>query len=292
MLVLVQYAGPGRSIYHAGWYNVAIAALAIWMLCITPRAAKRFAQRARAGIWLAASGVTAVAFAGVVNGLLGPDDQVVVGAPGSSIPVAQVGGALVFPLANAGADDVSLARGASAKPVRGERYTARALLRVVDRTVVAIDARDGRGAHLTITQPTGTEFLSTVLLMQAQQTIGGLTLPYDSFALPGAHRIVKAVLFSHEQALKLPALATAPGAVVLFDVQDETGASLPHGIGVAPSGTTATIAGIHLTPRVLHYPSIEIVALPDAVVVTIGILAAIAGLLLTLPPNQGTIPQR
>jgi hypothetical protein len=293
VLVLVEYAAPGRDLYHYGWYNVLVAAVAVWMLAVTPAAVKALSARARAGVWLFSLGIAAVAFAGVTSGLLAPDNQTIVGAPGSSVPVAQAGGTLVFPLAQ-DADDASvmLEHGSGASPVGRERFTMNALLRAADRTVVAIDARDARGAHLTITQPTGAAFLSPVLLMQQQQTIGGLSLPYDSFALPGVHRIVKTVLFSAAQAGALPALAGANGPVVLFDLEDETGTSIPHGISIAPSGRTVTIAAIRLTPRVLSYPAIGVIAVPNVAVVAAGILAAAIGLVLTLRRNQGTMPQR
>lgn len=268
-LVLVQYAVPGRNLYHDGWYNVLLAALAIWAIVAS----------ARDRMWLFAFGVAAVAFAGVANGLLAPDDQTVIGAPGASVGT-QAGVALTFPPLDRGGEIPAL------------RVTMGALLRRIDRTVVEVEARDARGGHLTVTQPTGSAFLSPVLLMQQQQTISGLLLPYDSFALPGEHRLVKAVLFSRDQAQTLPALAAFGGPVVLFDLEDETGVSIPHGIGVAPDGRTAVIDGVQLEPHVRSYPAIEVMAIPDIAVVVLGILAGCAGSLLTLRPKPATMPQR
>ena len=268
-LVLVQYAVPGRELYHDGWYNVLLAALGIWAIVAS----------ARARMWLFAFGVAAVAFAGVANGLLGPDDQMVIGAPGANVGT-QAGVTLTFP---------PLDRASDISPLR---VTAGALLRKVDRAVVEVDARDARGGHLTVTQPAGAAFLSPVLLMQQQQTIFGLLLPYDSFALPGEHRIVKAVLFDRDEAQALPALASLNGPVVLFDLEDETGASIPHGIGIAADGRTAVIDGVQLVPHVRSYPAIEVIAIPDIAVVVLGILAGCAGSLLTLRPKPATMPQR
>lgn len=272
--VIVEIVMPGRALYHAGWYNVAIAALAVWAMI-----------RARR-MPLLAFGVGAIAFAGIASGLLGPDTRTVVGAPESSVRVDEAGGTLAFPAAQAD-PTVMLQRGGRAQPIGAQRYTATALLRSVPRTVVAIDAFDGRGAHLTITQPTGGAFLSPVLLMRNTQTIAGLTLPYDTFAVPAAHRIVKAVLFSAAQAASLPALAAVRGPVVLFDLEDETGASIPHGIGIAPDGQTVPLGGLRLRPEVLTYPAIEVTSIPDLAVVAAGLLAILIGALLTRKRSAG-----
>jgi hypothetical protein len=266
--VVVEIVVPDRAIYHAGWYNVAIAALAVWAIVSTRRAP------------LIAFGVGAIAFACIASGLLGPDTRTVVGAPETSVRVDEAGGTLAFPAAQAD-PTVLLQRGASAQPIGARRYTATALLRSVPRTVVAVDVSDARGAHLTITQPTGSAFLSPVLLMQNTQTIAGLDLPFDMFAVPAAHRIVKAVLFSAAQAASVPALAAAHSPVVLFDLEDDTGASIPRGIGVAPDGRSITLVGLRLRPRVLEYPAVEVTSIPDLAVVGAGLLAIFIGVLLT-----------
>jgi hypothetical protein len=266
--VAAQILVPNRALFHTGWYNVALAALAVSAAIGLRRAP------------LIAFGVAVIAFAGIASGLLGPDPRTVIGAPGASVRVNEAGGTLVFPLVQADAATVMLERGPRAVPIGNHRFTATALLRPVPRSVVAIDAFDRRGAHLTITQPTGSAFLSPVLLMENAQSIDGLDLPYDSFALPAAHRIVKAVLFSQEQAASLPALVSANGPVVLFDLEDETGVSIPHGIGIARDGDTVALGGLRLRPTVLNYPAIEVLAIPDLAVVAAGALAILIGLLL------------
>ena len=238
-------------------------------------------RRRRAVQPLVAFGVAAIAFAGVASGLLGPNVRTVIGAPGASLRVDEAGGTLLFPLVQADVPPVTLERGSSAQPIDAWRYTATALLRSVPRTVLAIEAFDQRGAHLTITQPTGSAFLSPVLLMENTQTIAGLALPYDTFAVPAAHRIVKAVLFSAAQAASIPALSMIHGPVVLFDLEDETGASIPHGIGVAPDGQAVLLGGLRLRASVLSYPAIEVVSIPDLAVVAAGLLAIFIGVLLT-----------
>ncbi|HEX8805648.1 MAG TPA: hypothetical protein VF741_01820, partial [Candidatus Aquilonibacter sp.] len=202
--VAAQILVPSRTLFHTGWYNVALAALAVWAIVGLRR------------MPLVAFGVAVIAFAGIASGLLGPDPRTVIGAPGTSVRVDEAGGALVFPLVQADASTVMLERGSSAAPIGDRRFTATALLRSVPRSVVAINAFDRRGAHLTITQPTGSAFLSPVLLMENTQNIDGLDLPFDSFAVPAAHRIVRAVLFSQAQAASMPALASAHAPIVLF----------------------------------------------------------------------------
>lgn len=263
--VVIEVVVPGRAIYHAGWYNVALAALAIWAIASLRR------------VPLVAFGIGAIAFAGIASGLLGPDTRTVIGAPGTSLRVDEAGGTLVFPPLHVD------------QPIGASRFTATALLRSVPRTVVAIAAFDRRGAHLTITQPTGAAFLSPVLLMQNTQTIAGFTLPYDTFAVPAAHRIVKAVLFSAAQAASMPALSMVRGSVVLFDLEDDTGASIPHGIGVAPEGQLIRLGDLGLRATVMSYPAIEVTSIPDLAVLAAGFLAILIGALLTRRPWRGKI---
>jgi hypothetical protein len=273
--VAAQILVPSRTLFHTGWYNVALAALAVSAAIGLRR------------VPLIAFGVAVIGFAGVASGLLGPDPRTVIGAPGASVRVNEAGGTLVFPLVQADAATVMLERGPSAVPIGSRRFTATALLRSAPRSVVAINAFDRRGAHLTITQPTGSAFLSPVLLMENTQNIDGLDLPYDSFALPAAHRIVKAVLFSQAQAASLPALASANGPVVLFDLEDDTGVSIPHGIGIARDGETVVLGGLRLRPTVLTYPAIEVLAIPDLAVVAAGLLAILSGLVFAFRARQG-----
>ncbi len=275
--VAAQILVPDRAMFHAGWYSVGLAALASWAVIVTRRQP------------LIAFGIAVIAFAGVASGLLGPDPRTVIGAPGASVRVDEAGGTLLFPLAQGDAPTVTLERGSSAKSIGARRFTATALLRSVPRSVVAIQAFDQRGAHLTITQPTGSAFLSPVLLMETTQNINGLNLPYDTFAVPAAHRIVRAVLFSQAQAASMPVLAGAHAPVILFDLEDDTGASLPHGIGIAPDGGSALLGGLRLRPTVLTYPAIEVISIPDLMVVAAGAFAILIGGLLTQRARQGKI---
>ena len=272
--VIAQIALPGLQPYHTGWFNVGLAALTVLAIIGMRRTP------------FIAFGLGAVAFAGIASGLLGPDTRTIVGAPGTNVRVDEAGGTLAFPLAQAG-ERVMLERGSSTSPIGSARYTATAVLRSEPRTVVAIEAFDRHGAHLTITQPTGMAFLSPVLLMQSTQTIAGFVVPYDSFAVPAAHRIVRAVLFSQQQAASLPALAAVHAPVVLFDLEDDMGTSIPHGIGMAADGGSVVVGGLRLLPHVLAYPAVEVVSIPDLAVVGAGFLAILIGVLLTRRRTAG-----
>jgi hypothetical protein len=282
--VVVELVVVARPLYHTGWYNVAIAALlvalALQMRRIVPSVT---AGRARIAVTLAAFGVGIIGLAGIVSGLLGPDAETVVGAPGQSVRVAELGGDLRFPFREA-PGSADLVRGGNAVPIGTRRMIGSYLLTSVPRSVVAIGASDALDAHLTITQPTGSAFLSPVLLMQERQTIAGFDLPFDEFAVPAAHRIVHAVLFNAAQAAQLRELGGTPVPTVLFDVEDETGAAIPGGIGIARDGQTATVAGLRLRPEVFTYPAVEVVSIPNLDAVAVGLLALAAALVIGYRP--------
>jgi hypothetical protein len=283
--VAAELVAPGQAVYHTGWYNVLLAALLAALGLRMQRVLSLFdSGSARTGVALAAFGVAAIGFAGIVSGLLGPDAVTVVGAPGQRVAVTELGGTLDFPLRE-GAASVALVRGTRADPILTRRYTLSFLLLVVPRDVVFVQASDAHDRHLTITQPTGAAFLSPVLLMQQRQTIAGFDLPYDEFGVPAAHRIVHAVLFSAAQAAQLHGMTGPPAPAVLFDAEDETGASIPNGIGIARDGQSVTVAGLRLQPKVFSYPAVEVVSIPNLAAVTLGLLALVAGFVLGYRPR-------
>jgi len=285
---LVELLFPGKDLYHYGWFNVLLAALivvAVYPLARTLRALST--PRERAGFTAGIAGAVIAGFATIASGLLGPDTQVLVAAPGATERVDALGGSLVFPIAaanGASQSGVQLVRGGRALAVTARRYDGPFLLVALPRPVVSVDVSDLRGGHLTITQPTGNAFLSPVLLMQAQQVIAGMTVPYDSFAVPAEHRVVKAVLFSAEQAERMPSLGAATAAV-LFDVENENEVEVKNGIAVAPDGHRVTLAGIQLLPRVFEYPAVEVISVPDIRVVGFALVLVIAGAILTRLPQ-------
>jgi hypothetical protein len=254
----VEIALPGRTLYHGGWFNVVLAALAV--IC--------FAGVRRRSLAIAL-GAAIVACAAIANGLFAPDNNTVVGAPGQSVRVNDLGGTLSFPLAQPGAQ--------VQRPQFAGPLLTTFVLRPVQRSVVYVEARDSRGNHLTVTQPTGVAFLSPVLLMQQQQQIAGLQLPYDSFAVPAAHRIVKAVLFTPEQAAMMRGLEGLASPAVLFAVDDENDRPLPHAIALCPDGRSVSVGGLLLHAAVLQYPAVEVIAVPSLVAVGIGALLVLGG---------------
>lgn len=271
-MVVAEIVVPGRDVYHAGWYNVLIAALAVLAVV-----------RARLPYVAAAFGAVIVAFAGIANGLLAPDTQQIVGAPGARVRVDDLGGSLNFPLiavpSATGPLEVSLERPNRASVSFGAspRNIGSFVLRTVDRTVVYVEARDARGGRLTITQPTGSAFLSPVLLMQQRQTISGMDLPFDSFAVPAAHRIVKAVYFTPQQAASMRGMAGADIPAVLFAVDDEEDRPLPNAIALDPDGAGIALGGLQLHAVVLAYPAVDVVAVPQLVATLAGALLVVAG---------------
>lgn len=255
----IEIALPGRALYHAGWFNVALAGL--FIVCI---AGKRRQSP------LLALGAAIVACAAIANGLFAPDNNTVVGAPGQSVRVNDLGGTLSFPLAVPG--------GAAQQPQFAGPLLTTFVLHPVERSVVYVEARDPRGNHLTVTQPTGIAFLSPVLLMQQQQQIAGLQVPYDSFAVPAAHRIVKAVLFTPQQAAMMRGMEGLAAPAVLFAVDDDNDHPLPQAIALCPDGQSVSIGGLSLHAAVLQYPAVEVLAVPSLVAVGLGTLAVLGGL--------------
>jgi hypothetical protein len=282
--VAAEIVVPGRDLYHTGWYNVALAALAVAALvCARRQATRAQSLRFRLAIASVACGVIVAGIAGIASGLFAPDNRIVIGAPGQDVPVDDLGASLAFPLAAPGASDaqpVTLVGRTGVPVIIGARArdVGSFILRTSDRSVVYVRAYDGRGGHLTITQPTGVAFLSPVLLMQQHQVIDGLDLPFDSFSVPAAHRIVKAVLFTPQQAAALRGMEGLHLPVVLFAVDDDNDRPLPHAIALAINGQTIAAGGLRLRPAVLQYPSVEIVAAPVLPAVALGALLVLGGL--------------
>jgi hypothetical protein len=292
-IVACEIVFPGREIYHYGWLNVALAALAV-AAALSARKPFRAASgaRARIGIVAIAFGAVVAGFAGVASGLLAPDSRMVVGAPGANVRVDEIGGTLSFPFsasAGGGTQNVLLNRSGRTTTIGpSSDNIGTFVLRQVPRDVVYVEASDARGARLTVTQPNGSTFLSPVLLMQQRQRIPqtNLDLPFDAFAVPAAHRNVKAVLFTAAQAAMLhPDGGAVQAPAVLFAVDDEDDRPLPGAIGLARDGQTVALGGLRLRAELLSYPAIEFVAVPSLVAVVLGALAVAGGFLLKSVPE-------
>ena len=284
--VAVEIVLPGRDVYHRGWFNVALVALAaIAVVRARIEFARSTSARPRAAVAAIAFGAIVAGIAGTANGLLAPDNRTIVGAPGQRVRVEDLNATLDFPLADAEENSVSpgdvvLERTNRASAPIGDRgrNVGTFVLRPMPRDVAFVEARDARGGRLTVTQPSGSSFLSPVLLMQQRQTIAGLNVPFDSFAVPAAHRLVKAVMFTAQEANMMRTIEGSAGPAVLFAVDDENDRPLPNAIVAARSGATVGVGGLSLHTIVFPYPAVEIVAVPSLAAVVIGGLFVLAGL--------------
>ncbi len=277
LAVFAQDIFPGRAFYHSGIYALTLAAMLLFVI-LRVRALRSRAPSIGRAYLLIALGAGIVGFAGIASGLLGPDNQTEVGAPGSSLPVADLNGSLQFPLASE--NDIELRRNGHPDTSIGghPRYIGGFIVTREPRLVAFVEARDLLGAHLTITQPTGT-FLSPVLLFEKRETKLSTPLPVDSFTLPAAHRVVGAYLFSADQiaALRhLPAHANGQ-AGVLFDVYTDTMRRVPNATRLVFSGTSEIVGDLRLGCAVKNYPAIAIYSAPYLPALWIGLLLCVAG---------------
>lgn len=269
--VLIQDVLPGRSLYHAGWFNVLLAALIIYAALRLRKRPK--VARDRTGLSIVVFGTAVIAFAGIASGLLGPDTQTFVSAPGTSVRVPNLGFPLEFP--------VVTDRAAPSLP--GRRYSGSFILQGVGRPVIYVSAFDTAGNHLTVTQPSGSAFLSPVLLMQTSTRIAGMTVPFDTFAVPAARRNVKAVLFTEQQAAQLRTRQlTAGKAAVLFAVSGPNDRIIPRGISIVADGGRKAIGGLVLSASVIDYPAIEVASAPNIIALLVGLAILAFGAYLVL----------
>jgi hypothetical protein len=229
-----------------------------------------------------AGGVVA-GVAGLASGLLGPDTAIVAGTPETVVPIPALGAAAFFGAADAGA----IARGSAGVVLRrksaAEIALAPAAHRVMGESLVYlepqpaayVDAYDERGAHLTITQPTNASFLSPVLLFRQRQRIGALDVPFDTFATPALHRIVRALYFTpHDLAQfnRANAGTTAPALVL--------------GIKLAAAGQDVAIAGLRVRATLGTYPALAVAAAPPTWALVLGVALFVFGL------TWSALPQR
>ncbi len=286
--VLIETVLPDRAVFHSGWYNVALLALIVALVLYARRALRSTEGPQTAALVAIALGAGILGFAGIVNGLFAPDPRTFVGAPGQEIALAEMGGVLAFPSIADSTTPELVRSHTPVVPVSRERYLGSFILRPIPRTVVRVDAYDANGAHLTVTQPTGSVFLSPVLMMESTQEISGLDLPFDSFALPAAHRIVKAVLFSAQQIAALRGVTGTPAPAVLFAVDDQADRPLPHAIRLARSGETIQAGGVRLRGVIATYPAVDVIAAPSLPAVIAGLVLVVGGAFLFLQQGART----
>lgn len=265
---VVEIAVHGKSVYHSGWFNVAVVAAIALAIAWRPNG--------RAATWAVLLGCVVAGVAAAGYGLLAPDDRTVQGEPGQRVAVEGLG-TLLFPIPAAGD---AMPHAGIVRPLGAQN----AIVRDVPRTVVAVEAFDGRGNHLTITQPQGAVFLSPVLMMQHEQTISGLRLPFDSFNVPAQQRVVKAILFSPAEAAVMLRGATGNRGAVLFAVDDENDRPVPHGIVLGADGQKVHADGLTLRATLQSYPAVNVVFTPNLIAVCAAVVLVAGGLVaLALP---------
>ncbi len=281
VLVIAQVLFSGNAVFHTWQYALALAVVA-WLLITS-------ASRSRSVLFgISVLGALIVIAVGLASGLLGADTERIARAPGTIAPIPDVGAAAFF----SSATPQSIAKGDAVITIRrrnhsnilittGARKFVGALLLTADPMPVAyVEAFDDQGNHLTVTQPTGTAFLSPFLLFRTKQEIAGGTHSIDGFALPGGNRTVKVVYFTPDDVARLhvqvPPSATGQPAI-LYDVFD---AASNHslGIGVAASGVETEIGGVRLRATLGTYPQLVIASAPHPYVLILGLFLIVAGI--------------
>ncbi len=302
-LVLAQDLYPYTPLYHTWQYALALA-IALAVVVAYANAVRR-GEDGAAGkrLLVALAGAAVVDAAGLASGLLGPDTASVIGTPGTVVPVPALGAAAFFASADAGA----VARGASGVILRrrnaaeialapaSRRVVGESLVYLEQRPAVYVEAYDERGAHLTVTQPTNASFLSPVLLLRERQRIGAFDVPFDTFAAPARHRVVRALYFTPDELARFShadanALAGQKAPALILTAADDAGK--PLGITLAASGQTVALGGIRVRATIGTFPALAIAAAPATWALVAGIALFVAGIVWSvLRPRGGAQPQ-
>ncbi|MEA2721279.1 MAG: hypothetical protein QOJ39_3143 [Candidatus Eremiobacteraeota bacterium] len=299
-LVLAQDLYPFTPLYHTWQYALALAIALVVMLAYANAARRGEDGVAGKRLLVAMAGAAIVDVAGLASGLLGPDTASLVGTPGTVVPIPAIGAAAFF----AQVDDAALARGSSAVVLRrrnapeiavapaARRVLGESLVYLEPRPAAYIDAFDERGTHLTITQPTNASFLSPVLLFRERQRIGALDVPFDTFATPARHRIVRALYFTPQELAQFShanaaALAGKTSPALVLTAADDAGK--PLGITLAASGQTVPIAGIRVRATIGTYPALAVAAAPATWALVAGVVLFIAGIAWSMFKPRGGV---
>ena len=98
--------------------------------------------------------------------------------------------------------------------------------------------------------------------------------------MPGARRVVKAVLFEPDKAAMLSHGAVPNGdAAVLFAVDDENERPLRNAIALSVGSRSVSVGGLVLRGAVAAYPAVEVVAAPNLAATVIGAALVLGGLI-------------
>ncbi|MDB5028373.1 MAG: hypothetical protein JWO66_2062 [Candidatus Eremiobacteraeota bacterium] len=294
-LVAAQDLYPFTPLYHTWQYALALA-LGLAVIVAYANAVRR-GDDGVAGrrLLVALAGAALAVVGGLASGLLGPDTAGVIGTPGTVVPVPTLGAAAFF----GPGDGETVARGASGVTLRrrnaGEIALAGSARRIVGESLIYLDQRtaayvetfDDRGAHLTVTQPTNPSFLSPVLLFRQRQQIGAFDVPFDTFAVPARHRIVRALYFTPDQLARFghqDASVDKTRPALILTVADDAGRSL--GIMLAGSGQTVALGGIRVRATLGTYPALAVAAAPPTWALVAGIALFLGGIVWSVLPQR------
>ncbi len=291
-LAVAQDLYPQTPLYHTWQYALALA--------IGLTVALAYANGARRGgdgiagkrLLLAMAGAAVAGVAGLASGLLGPDTASVAAMPLAIVPVPALGAAAFFGAADApaiarGSAGVILRRKAAAEIAlapRAHRVVGESLVYLEPHPAAYVDAYDEHGAHLTITQPTNASFLSPVLLFRQRQRIGALDVPFDTFATPALHRVVRALYFTPRDLAQFNrANAGMTEPALILTVADDAGK--PLGIKLAAAGQDVTIAGVRVRATLGTYPALAVAAAPPTWALVLGVALFVLGLAWSVLPQ-------
>jgi hypothetical protein len=284
-LAVAQDLYPQTPLYHTWQYALAVA-IGLTVTFAYANGARRGGDGvAGKRLLLAMAGATVAGVAGLASGLLGPDTASVAGTPLAIVPVPALGAAAFF----GAADAAAIARGSAGVILRrktaGEIALAPRAHRVIGESLVYlephpaayVEAYDQHGAHLTVTQPTNASFLSPVLLFRQRQRIGALDVPFDTFATPALHRVVRALYFTPRDLAQFNrANAGMTDPALILTVADDAGK--PLGIKLAAAGQDVTIAGVRVHATLGTYPALAVAAAPPTWALVLGVALFALGL--------------
>ena len=278
-----QYVVPAWPGFHEWQYATALLVALVLVGTYAAGALRGNDGAVGARLAIGAGGIFVVTIAGLASGLLGPDTQTIQRAPGTVAPLPDLGAAAFFP----SADAATVAGGAASLVLRhrdgSELVVGPGTLRVAGAAALSLDpkraafveARDGGGGRLTVTQPTNTAFLSPILFFPSTVAIAGHVEPADSFAVPAAHRQVRAIVF--DRLAGAHAVGHGDRPTVLFAVDDDAGRPVPGGIGFAADGRDVVLGGLRLRATLGTYPALVVSAVPYPLAVAAGLALALGG---------------
>ena len=107
-----------------------------------------------------------------------------------------------------------------------------------------------------------------------------MNVPFDSFAVPAAHRIVKAVLFTRARGGHDARHAERRGYPRCCSPSTtRTTARCRNAIAAVRTGASAGVGGLLLHAVVFSYPAVDVVAVPSLAAAIVGAVLVFGGLI-------------